>query len=781
MALDRMDLVSVSIAPRAKPIPSSCQPASAPHIRPPDGCVTVLRDARDFRGAPAITAKRHVRRTDGEIITYGYGKALTFRHDRVPVAGIEQLYELLRSLECDRYACMVRGRSLLADGERGVRRLHDRPPEPGRPHVAPTLERDHHLRVMSVDLDNVGAPAWFPTTPTPTDLERLALYARDECLPPAFAGVAAVWCWSGSAGIRGWGSIKGHLWVMLDRPADERALKRWVAPWPIDEAFYSAAQVHYVAAPLLEGIEDPLAGAPRTLLLPGRPVATLPAVVLTPAQQDEADAEERAQRARETAAAAAARAARRAAGAAEPAGDASPDGASLARLVASICKKVRDAGPVGAHAALYDAAYSLGGLRDLETATARTALLDSLAREPRADDVATVRDGLASGAERPWSPRPRPASTPRAADDPAPTPAQRRQPAGVPRPLGLRPQQGGWQLSEAIAIEVERRLAVGESEASVERYRVAGNRIATCAATFAAPHCATYATHPPEGIRTHVCESCRCAYCSYRRSHVIEHEILHGVEVALPLPLDAAEGAAPSAVLVQWPARCVALVIASRAGDPEGGSAELRRALRRLMRSALRSAGVPLAYRTVAAHDRIVVLLPDAEGVALQEIADACGDLRKLGRRVVMKTMARSRVARLVGQALRQDGERAEQLIQAGDFAGLATSAMFDPARRAGACTTASRSGRECFPWPVERKVRSRLVAEAAERRGGQRSDRCSTVMPDGTACGSPLRTTVIHATGEVIADYAAGVPPWKVRDHAFAAAAMLLQASPPT
>lgn len=761
--------------------------------------LTILRDARTARGAPSRAAKL-LEYDAGKLVARGYGRAFTFVPEVAEVADLDALHRLLCDLERDPHACVIRGRPL-APGVRGPRRLHERQGRHRRAAVErPTIEEDADCRWLCLDLDAVQAPESFHEArrlrpggvPNAKNLAELALWARDSVLPACFRGARGVWQWSSSAGLKGWSLVRGHLWLLVDRALDVQDAKRWLREWPVDAALLSPAQVHYTAAPVLgDGVPDPLAGAPRTILLTGdRDIVALPerlpTVAQGRAQRAEAAAREMAEREARAARLAALpplERAREEAAARAAVADADED--TIARILRSQCRKIRERGPDGVHGTLRAAAYWLGGLRGLDHGRARDALLGAMAREPRDDDRRTVTDMLAKGALRPWSPRERdrravaPADPDAEPDRPPPT-ARRR--LGNHAPLGLRDADAD-RLLRALERHADARLVAGDEPALIARYLAAGERLCVCGAAYSVRTCSASDDHPPEGEIVHMCEIAPCPHCGHQRARTIADGIAsaEGVEVALPLPLDAPEGTEAQTTRVAWPEQMV--VVHIRPGThtlPPPASAARRNVLRAAYHAAAKGAGVERVYRTVAGHEDLVVVLPDHQIHAAVDARDA---LREIGLDVTARTMRRAAVARLVAATWRSTAEVVgAAILEARDAPTasaadaicdqLAASAALDPDARRGPRTTASRAGVAMFPWPSEARIRAQLVAEAVERRGGLALDRCSHVDPTtGAVCGAKCKTISVHHTGALIRCHPPDDPAWEAQRHAALAA----------
>lgn len=205
---------------------------------------------------------------DGSCTAYDQAK----RFDLFPVglAGFDALVHLLQRLERRPDCCLVRAAPRDPARTRNVRRLLHRDLETRE---APTL-RDAPRRWCALDLDGLDLPAG-------TDPRDLAACARAVMprLPGPFRDARCVVQATGSHGIKPGARLR--LWFWVDRPTWGAELRRWfdaVHDCPVDASLFGAAQVHYTAAPLFEGRDDPL--PQRLIVLPGREAVRVPHPVL---------------------------------------------------------------------------------------------------------------------------------------------------------------------------------------------------------------------------------------------------------------------------------------------------------------------------------------------------------------------------------------------------------------------------------------------------------------------------------------------------------------------
>jgi hypothetical protein len=239
--------------------------------------ITILR-AHDGKRL----AKMFATATNGVVIKHDYDGATWFSAEAAPVAGIRDVHAVLRCIEADQSACVIRG--ALADGADPacVRRKKNGPD-------APFVETPR--RWLMLDIDGVPLPAGTSVLDDPADAARglLDLLAAHA---PELEGVTAVVQFSSSAGLdelaaaeaaagmpARWDGVSkrgvsAHVWVWLQTPVGELALKRWMVALAsgglkLDPATNRTVQPLFCAAPVFQPpLRDPMAGR-RTILVEG--------------------------------------------------------------------------------------------------------------------------------------------------------------------------------------------------------------------------------------------------------------------------------------------------------------------------------------------------------------------------------------------------------------------------------------------------------------------------------------------------------------------------------
>ncbi len=237
--------------------------------------LTVLR-AHDGRRL----AKTFFVATNGVIAARAYDRATWFTAESVPVRSLPELHRLLRRLERDTEACVIRG---ALQPQADPARLRRRKTGEGAPFA------DAPRSWVMLDLDRV--PLASGVLDEPADAAR-ALLDLLAAAVPELEGVSAIVQFSASAGLLElaeaeqaaglpprWGGVakpgvSAHVWFWLRRPLAEAELLRWrnrvaASGLDLDPATLRTVQPHYTAAPLFtQPLRDPLAGR-RTVLVPG--------------------------------------------------------------------------------------------------------------------------------------------------------------------------------------------------------------------------------------------------------------------------------------------------------------------------------------------------------------------------------------------------------------------------------------------------------------------------------------------------------------------------------
>lgn len=225
--------------------------------------VTILR----ARNGKKLT-KQFSRNANGDTVKANYDSAKWYDAADHQVNNIDELHAVLTDLEPLADMCIIRGR--IKTGEdtiTDVRRiLYDTDGD-----VA--MFEDTARPWMLIDFDNVPAPSWLP--------EDLRLTYLVDMLPEWFQGVTYHYRWSASAGMDGWQSLSCHMWFWLTVPWKSETIRRRidVENWDCDASPFDGVHIHYTAAPIFDGITDPIQGKRSGLVRGARDAVDLPPFV----------------------------------------------------------------------------------------------------------------------------------------------------------------------------------------------------------------------------------------------------------------------------------------------------------------------------------------------------------------------------------------------------------------------------------------------------------------------------------------------------------------------
>lgn len=217
--------------------------------------ITVLECEPDKRATKLF-------RDDPRAKPHDYDAGEIFRATEVPLKGLADLLEVLETVRGNAHAFAIAGRLKpdvpITDGwtEWVNRRKHDRGEHPG------PFESASH-RWLCLDFDTTEA----------TTLDDLR-----ASLPEGMRDAECVWLPSANA--HRFDTLRGKLWVWLDRAIGESEAKALCKLMGADASVMQAVQPIFIADPIFEGCSDPLPSR-APVALPGGvarvPVATIPA------------------------------------------------------------------------------------------------------------------------------------------------------------------------------------------------------------------------------------------------------------------------------------------------------------------------------------------------------------------------------------------------------------------------------------------------------------------------------------------------------------------------
>lgn len=233
------------------------RPAPGHDISPPSNPhgITVARSAH--RDRPLNKTQRF---QDGE-----WKPALTFkdprwfRYDTRAVATLRELGDLIEEVQSDPNACILRGEPTdavrNASTETTFRRLlHPKKQADTGEEIPATLIELPRFWVC-IDVDDFTLPPELHH-----DREGAVRCAIERCLPSSFHDADCFFQFSSSAGIKP-DRFKAHLWFWLSEPHSSADLKKALASeitrGAVDARVFSAAQIHYISRPVIEGAPDP--------------------------------------------------------------------------------------------------------------------------------------------------------------------------------------------------------------------------------------------------------------------------------------------------------------------------------------------------------------------------------------------------------------------------------------------------------------------------------------------------------------------------------------------
>ena len=235
------------------------------------------------RGDASIKDKITILRSVGPVLTKtwladgsikGYGNALTFTAEERKVGSFADLCRVLKSVEDDPRACVIRGTLREDWREIQAKKLPEwneerrrRAEKQGKPFMPLNPRGDQLLRRK--DLFEDTPHHWILVDVDGFQMEAGEDYTRAifryvETMPSEFQVSSFYWQLSSSAGhADNVGKLKVHIWFWLDRKAGGKTLSAWAASLDVvklDTSVFNEVQIHYTAAPVFE--KD----APRPLL-----------------------------------------------------------------------------------------------------------------------------------------------------------------------------------------------------------------------------------------------------------------------------------------------------------------------------------------------------------------------------------------------------------------------------------------------------------------------------------------------------------------------------------
>jgi hypothetical protein len=315
-----------------------------------------------------------------------YAKELNWRWREAGISTFDDLARLLAKVERDPLSLIVQG--VVAPNWRN-KSIIPRTKSKGDPSLM-----DGGSRVIHFDIDKLLLPlgtGWHDPEGVARAIWQTVIVAR----VPAFAGVSFAWQASSSAGTPGKEHLaKLHLWALLDQPIDEKHRKALLNLADADNSLATINQPNYVAAPIFDGVPDPLADVRRSGVVRGAlDHACVDLIIWPEAQIKEAKA-------------------RKTQGEAGP--TITPEGldhetSEAGRaILAYSCGEIKAAQPGGRNKLINRLAYLIGGHvagGSIAYPEARTALLEAGKASGHGRYAEAVENGLRDGLQRPIAPK----------------------------------------------------------------------------------------------------------------------------------------------------------------------------------------------------------------------------------------------------------------------------------------------------------------------------------------------------------------------------------------
>jgi hypothetical protein len=214
--------------------------------------LTVLTSVSDLYATKRIRSDRKT----GKVIKTSYGCESHFRVTQVDLTDFDHLCRCLDTLRQRPFAFVIRGEPLPGIDRNKTRRLLHPDPETGE--AATFTAAARHW--FAVDIDKVKKPvAIDPATDPDAAIEHLI-----GLLPPELHDASCWWQFTCCQNLPGYeDTLSARVWFWSLDSLDDAALTRWALAANhgarlIDPSLYRAVQPHYIAAPIFEGLPDPL-------------------------------------------------------------------------------------------------------------------------------------------------------------------------------------------------------------------------------------------------------------------------------------------------------------------------------------------------------------------------------------------------------------------------------------------------------------------------------------------------------------------------------------------
>lgn len=204
------------------------------------------------RSARAKATKKFKALKDGNIQKIPFSAGKFFDYEEVSITNIHDVYNVLKSLLHEPEKFIIRGKPKKDANKTVYRRMY-----------GDGAAFDAQARYwLTLDLDKIELPSHLDPAFDPVAVIAWVL----ALLPDIFQDVTCVYKFSSSQNIptkigdKPPSNVSVHLTFYCDTAVTEAEWKRFFKanPSPIDEALFSAVQIHYSAAPIIEGFDDPM-------------------------------------------------------------------------------------------------------------------------------------------------------------------------------------------------------------------------------------------------------------------------------------------------------------------------------------------------------------------------------------------------------------------------------------------------------------------------------------------------------------------------------------------
>ena len=208
--------------------------------------ITILTCAD--RGTKA--AKKFFINEEGKVDKKSYSAGKLFYHEEKSISDLSELADTLESLRDEPTKFVIRDRIKENMPDVVQRKTHE-------PNAAFDIVSRPYVML---DIDKLSCPDFFDPNQNPEEIIRWV----QNVLPAAFQDVSCYYKFSSSQNVYpadvGKKTISIHIWYYCNRAVHSDERKRFFRAWggPVDTALFNAVQIHYIADPVFEGMDNPL-------------------------------------------------------------------------------------------------------------------------------------------------------------------------------------------------------------------------------------------------------------------------------------------------------------------------------------------------------------------------------------------------------------------------------------------------------------------------------------------------------------------------------------------